>query len=317
MNPVIDLAYINYWHGGLAEDPVHTDGCTCLHDHTGLVRLAGEDGRWPDVLVMGEGVNYTDYGGRGMWGAVAAMRTAGSPPYVPLPGTLPRDWGNYAPVTFINPLKLIIKQSFGDPNAHGWASRVRNLTVVQPVDGTSLLHLTTLHGDMGSSAYRQEDARALRWLANDRIFSVIMADWNETLSGPGWEPGDMGDPTKYAYPWKFHHRLRTQPGFPGRPAEPYTFATHALDYLVGYWNERLDQRVSGIGFTDACEQAGIRTPTNLPRPGGAQGKQLLHVLLNGPLADRIVPGSVRVHEPLDLDRPDSDHKRISVTVTLP
>jgi hypothetical protein len=36
----------------------------------------GEDDRWPHLFVMGEGDYYDFFGGKGMWGAVEAMRAA-------------------------------------------------------------------------------------------------------------------------------------------------------------------------------------------------------------------------------------------------
>lgn len=316
MTTTIDLAYINFWHGGLPTDPACSDRCTCTHDFRGLVRMAGEDGRWPDLLVMGEGVNYRDHGGRGMWGAAAAMAEAGGPPYVPLPCTLPREWGPYAPVMFYNPDVLQVKRFYGDHRDVGWAARVRNLLMVKPRGSDVVLHVTTTHGDMGTPEYRLFDGQAMRWLADDRLFSAVLADFNETLSGPAFEPPDLDNRTHYGWPWKVHHRLRTQPGLPGRPKHPREFATHALDYLVGYWDHTQQAWEDGIGFVDVCQQAGITTPTNLPRPDGPAGKQLVHILLNGPLADRVVPGSARVHEPIDPAHPDSDHKRLSVEVKL-
>lgn len=310
----VDLAYINYWHGGLAGDPARSDGCGCSYDFRGLVRMAGEDQRWPDLLVMGEGVHYSHNGGKGLFGAAQAMLEAGGPNYLPLPCTLPRDWGDYAPVMFVNPQKLSVHRFYGTW-APGWSARVRNLLMVRPIGSTQLLHVTTTHGDMGTPEYRLADAQGMRWLADDRLLSAILADWNETLSGPGHEPTDLGNPRLYQYPWKRNHRLRTQPGYPGRPKKPFEMATHAMDYLVGYWDTGYEW-VDGIGFVDVCHQAGILTPTNLTRPDGPQGKQLLHILLNGPLSERVVPGTTRVHEPIDPTHPDSDHKRLSVTVEV-
>lgn len=316
MTTTIELAYINYEHGGLPADPARSELCTCTHDFAGLVRMAGEDDRWPDLLVMGEGVNYRDHGGRGMWGAANAMSDAGGPPYVPAPCTLPREWGPYAPVMFYNPITVKVQQFYCDDRDVGWAARVRNVMRLRPRRGGDLLHVATLHGDTSTAEYRLFDAQMLHWMADDRLLSAILADWNETLSGPGYEPPDLDDRRHYGHPWKVHHRLRTQPGLPGRPLAPREFATHAMDYLVGYWDPDEQTWQDGIGFVDACQREGITTPTNLPRPGGPVGKQLLHILLNGPLAERIVPGSTRVHEPLDPAHPDSDHKRISVAIQL-
>ena len=76
------------------------------------------------------------------------------------------------------------------------------------------------------------------------------------------------------------------------------------------------RREGGIGFVDMAEQAGIYTGTNLPKPNGRQCSQIDHILLSPALADRVVPGSACIHEPVDPESPDSDHKRLSVTVAV-
>jgi len=43
-----------------------------------------------------------------MWEAAAAMRAAGGRAYVPLLGSLPRDWGPYAPVIFVDTQTIVI-----------------------------------------------------------------------------------------------------------------------------------------------------------------------------------------------------------------
>src|SRR6266536_6036411 len=71
----IDLAYFNFEHGGLIGGGARGGGSG--YEYTGLVRVMGEDDRWPNLFVMGEGDRYDFNGGEGMWGAVAAMRAAG------------------------------------------------------------------------------------------------------------------------------------------------------------------------------------------------------------------------------------------------
>jgi hypothetical protein len=78
----LEIAYFNYEHGGRsqAQDRFYSTGT--LPSVTGLVQVAGDQGRWPHILVMGEGDRYGDAGGAGMWEAAAAMRAAGGA-YVP------------------------------------------------------------------------------------------------------------------------------------------------------------------------------------------------------------------------------------------
>lgn len=307
----VDLAYFNYEHGGLIGATSRGDEFRG-YDYTGLVRVLGEDDRWPHLFVMGEGDFYDYFGGMGMWGAVEAMRAAGGRAYVPLPCSLPREWGPFAPVIFYDAQSLLVDRFF-DHRAPGFGARNRNLLRIKPVSGGDMLHVATLHGDMYDEIYRSADAKELRWLADERHLSAVLADFNETLSGPQFEPRDLEDPRFYNEPWQYLHRLRHTDG---RADRPYRRTTGALDYLCGYWDQSQARRVGGIGFVDVAEQTQIYTGTNLPKEGGRQPVQLDHILLNTPLAKRVLPGTVRIHEPLDPENPDSDHKRISVTVEL-
>ncbi|SEP53963.1 hypothetical protein [Amycolatopsis saalfeldensis] len=306
----IDLAYFNFEHGGLIGGGARGGGSG--YDFTGLVRVMGEDDRWPNLFVMGEGDRYEFNGGQGKWGAVAAMRAAGGRPYVPLPCELPRQWGPFAPVIFYDAQTVVVSR-FYDHRAPDFAARNSNLVTIRPVTGGDELYVTTTHGDLNDPALRESDAKAMRWLANPTVLSAILADWNEVLSGPHHEPQDLDAP-HYDKPHQILYRLRR--GLDGRPVEPRRLETRAMDYLCGWWDEQRDERVGGVGFHDAAELAGIYTGTNLPKPSGRQCTQIDHILLNTPLAARVVPGSTRIHEPLDPAKPDSDHKRISVTVDL-
>jgi len=87
----IDFAYFNYEHGGLTGGHDHAYSSGRGYDFGGLVRVAGDQGRWPHILIMGEGDRYEFAGGEGMWEAAAAMRAAGGRPYVPLACELPRE----------------------------------------------------------------------------------------------------------------------------------------------------------------------------------------------------------------------------------
>lgn len=307
----VDLAYFNYEHGGLIGATSRGDEYQG-YDYTGLVRVMGEDDRWPHLFVMGEGDFYDFFAGKGKWGAVEAMRNAGGRAYVPLVCSLPREWGPFAPVIFYDAQSLLVDRFF-DHRVPGFGARNRNLLRIKPVGGSNVLHVTTLHGDLYEEIYRSADAKELRWLANKRHLSAALADFNEPLSGPKFEPTDLDDTRVYNKPWQLLHRLRHSGG---RVEQPRRLTTGALDYLCGCWDESTGRRVGGIGFVDVAEREEIYTGTTLPRPSGRQPIQLVHILLNSPLAERVVPGSARIHEPLDPENPDSDQKRISVTVEL-
>jgi hypothetical protein len=304
---VVDLAYFNFEHGGMVNASTRGD-VPGGYDFTGLVRVLGQDDRWPHIIVMGEGDYYEYWGGAGMWGAAEAMRDAGGRAYVPLPCHLPREWGPFAPVIFFDAQTLIVTRYF-DHRAPDFSGRNLNTLKVRPAGGGDELHVAALHGDLHEAAYRLADAKNLRWLAAEDKVSVVLADWNEHLSGPMFEPTDLEKPGIYDKPEQYLHRLRHTDG---RPDRPYRRTTYALDYLCGYWDETEDRRVGGIGFVDAAEQAGITTGTNLPRPNGRQCVQLNHILLNKTASERVVPGSACIH-PL-LDPHPSDHRRVSVAI---
>jgi hypothetical protein len=137
----IDFAYFNYEHGGLigGEDRFCSSGRG--YDFAGLARVAGDQGRWPHILAIGEADRYGYSGGEGMWEAAAAMRAAGGRAYVPLLGSLPREWGPYAPVIFVDAQSVVIRRWY-DPRQPDFAARFRNLLVA------------TLPGRPGSEVFR-------------------------------------------------------------------------------------------------------------------------------------------------------------------
>jgi hypothetical protein len=182
----------------------------------------------------------------------------------------------------------------------------------RPAEGGDRLRLVAVHGDL-NPMLREMDAHDLRRHANDEHLCLLVGDWNETLSGPDHELRDLNNPTIYDRMWRLAWKIAWQAG---RAEQPYRSTTAALDYLCGYWDADRGGRVGGVGFQDVCELANVLTPTTVPRPNGRQCSQIDHMLANGPLAGRVVPGSVWVHLPRDPTRLDSDHNRLSVTVRL-
>lgn len=316
---ILDIAYINFAHGGLIaeKDELGIGAGGCTYDHTGLVRMAGEDDRWPDILVMGEADRYEYWGGRGAWEAINAMAAAGGPRYAWLPCVLPRQWGPFAPVIFYNPQTVAIRHYFS-PHAPDFAARTRNLLIAKPATGGEPFRLVPVHGAPWSWVYRGTDAEELRFLAGAGMNTIVLGDFNEPLSGPGFEPTDMDDPDSYPQPSAFASKVQLRYN---RIEYPARRSTGSLDFLCGWWDYDRNERVNGVGFHDVCEMAGINAPTDLrkpigdPRPG-RQGVALDHILVNDPLRGRVVIDSVRVHEPIDPERPDSDHKRVSAQVDL-
>lgn len=303
----IRFSYFNYARGG-RPNTGYTGDSEGPCDYTGLVEVMRDD--WPDVLVMGEGERYELHGRKGAWEAAAAMRAAGGPPYVPHCCSLPRD-GMFAPVIFTNATTIVVRR-FYDHRLPDFAGRNRNLLEFTLPDRDQVMRVLGWHGDIHSGDARLADARTFDRFADPSIPCAILADWNSVPSGP-WEPTDLnkrGLHTARQLAW----RIQWQHG----PAQkgPHTFDTRALDYLIGYWDEDLQQRCGGIGFSYAAELAGDLTPTQIERPNGRQPIALDGIVLNKPFAEGMVEGSYRVHPFPDPDNPVSDHHRVSVTLDL-
>ena len=313
----IDFAYFNFEHGGLI------DGKDCFfssgrgYDFAGLVRVAGDQGRWAHILVVGEGDRYELAGGEGMWLAAAAMRAAGGPPYVPLACELPRE-GLYAPVIFVDPRAVVIRR-FYYHRLPDHAPRYSNL-LLAALPGWpegKMFRVCTSHGALTGGEERLADARKLRRLADPDIPTLVAMDWNSVPSGPGQEDDTLDDPASWGQPgheWRRANRALWRHG-PGQ-AGPYEPDTRALDYLIGWWDPDRGCRDGGIGFHDAACLAGDATPTQVPVPGGRRPRAIDRILVNQPWKDAIVPGSYQVHQPADPDHPDSDHLRVSITVRI-
>ena len=189
----IDFAYLNYEHGGLRNTGYPGGGAD--YDYAGLVRVMSDGDRWPHILVMGEGDRYEYAGGRGVWEAAAAMRAAGGRAYVPLLGSLPREWGPYAPVIFADPQSVVIRR-WHDHRSPDFAARYRNLLVATlPGRGDDEVFrvVATPRGPLqrGHAAGRRA---GLRRLADPAVPSLIAGDWNSVPSGPGWEDRELNDP---------------------------------------------------------------------------------------------------------------------------
>lgn len=305
-----DLSYINNEHGGAIG---FTDrGDSYGYQYGGLVRIMKD--RWPDILVMGEGDRYEFNGGDGAWGACAAMADAGGRHYAWLACHLPREWGPFAPVIYYDPQTIEVRR-FYSRHAPDFSARNRNVLIAKPRGGGLEFQLAAIHGDFLDQDMRRHDAAMLRWFGHPAMPSAILGDWNETLSGPEFEPTDLDSPT--AYPATDLSHLATKLTLHhGRPEIPYRPSTGALDYLCGWYDPDKGQRVGGVGMHDAAELSGVYTGTNMPKTTGRQQTAIDHILLNGPMAERVIKGSFQVHEPLDPDHPDSDHKRLSVSVDL-
>jgi endonuclease/exonuclease/phosphatase family metal-dependent hydrolase len=313
----IDFAYFNYEHGGLADGHDHAYSSGRGYRLGGLARVAGDGGRWPHILVMGEGDRYELSGGEGMWEAAAAMRAAGGRPYVPLPCELPAE-GLYAPVIFVDPQAVVVRRWFYH-RLPDHAPRNSNLLVASLPGrpAREIFRVRTGHGALNGGDSRLADAMRLRRLADPRIPTLVAMDFNSVPSGPMWEDKGLNDPELWGHQapqWRRSHRVLWRHG--RQQAGPYVPDTRALDYLIGWWDRAQQRRIGGIGFYDAAELAGEHTPTQVPVPQGWQRRAIDRVLVNEPWKDAIVPGSFHVHQPADPAHPDSDHLRVSVAVRI-
>jgi hypothetical protein len=313
----LDIAYFNFEHGGLHDGKDHFFSSGRGYDFSGLVRVAGDGGRWAHILVMGEGDRYELSGGEGMWEAAAAMRAAGGRPYIPLACELPAE-GLYAPVIFVDPQAVVIRRFYYHrlPD-HG--ARYSNL-LVATLPGrpfSDLFRIRTGHGGLDGGEGRLADARRLRRLADPTFPTLIAQDWNTIPSGPMWEDRELNDSTRWAggcQDWARAHRVLWQHG-PGQ-AGPYLPDTRALDYLIGWWDQATGRRIGGIGYYDVADLAGDHTPTQVPVPDGRERRAIDRILVNAAWKDALVAGSYQVHQPADPSQPDSDHLRVSITVRI-
>jgi hypothetical protein len=313
----IDFAYFNYEHGGLVDGQDQFYGSGRGYDFGGLVRVAGDGGRWPHILAMGEADRYELAGGEGMWEAAAAMRAAGGRAYIPLACERPAE-GLYAPVIFVDPQAVVIRR-FYYHRLPDHAPRYSNL-LVATLPGrpwSEIFRVRTGHGALDGGDARLADAMRLRRLADPSVPALVAMDWNSVPSGPVWEDRGLNDPAMWgnqAAPWRRAHRVLWRHG--PQQAGPYVPDTRALDYLIGWWDPIQQRRVGGIGFYDDAELAGDSTPTQVPVPQGWHRRTIDRILVNEPWKDAIVTGSYHVHQPADPRRPDSDHLRVSVTVRI-
>ncbi|MFA1548857.1 endonuclease/exonuclease/phosphatase family protein [Actinomadura chokoriensis] len=305
------MSYVNVEHGGRTEAGYSAySGDGGPYDF-GRVTGMLHDGDWPDVLVVGEADRYELNGMEGAHEAAAALREAGGPAYVPYPCSLPREGGMFAPVIYIDPQKVVVRRFYGH-RLPDFASRNRNLLVFTLPGRTDSIRLMAWHGDIYSGDDRLADARRFDRLADPAFPCVLLGDWNTVPSG-GFEPEDLNKPGVHN-PRQINYRVQWEGG--PRQGGPHVYDTRAMDFLCGWYNPRTGKRVGGVGFHHTAEMARDYTPTQIERPNGRQCLAIDAILLNEPLARAMVPGSYRVHDFRDANAPDSDHKRISVTVDI-
>lgn len=305
----IDFSYVNYAHGG--SDHGSWFGTPGSFQFEGLVRLLGDEDRWPDVAVVGEAERWGFDGGAGMYGAAAALSDASGRPYLPVLGSLPRESGPVGPAMFVDAQKVRVKNWYAGHEPDFYARNrncLRARLAGRPEE--DFFHVVSGHGDIFDELLRLSDAKALRRYASPQWPCAILMDWNAPLSG--FEKDDF---SAYTELWQFISRTVFEHG----PAQggPYRADTMARDYLCGWKDPVTGARVGGLGFVDVLELAGLHDAvTNFPHRSGRQCQAIDGAVVNSVMAPLVVLDSVHVHEPADPENPDTDHKRVSFAADL-
>lgn len=307
----LDVSVVNYAHGG----GTGPSGITACHtwDFTGLRRML-RGRRWPDVLVCCEGERWGFTGGKGAWTAAAALRAeqreAGLPerPYVPLVGSLSQNRGPIAPVVLVDPSTVVVHQWFDGEDADAY-ERTRNLLRLAPAAAPDqVVQLVAQHWPWNKPFGRLQDAEdLLRYGQASAVPTVVCGDFNSSASGEdvsGWDRQNWWHTVRHSAAWR---------------AEPDEYDVCALDMLVGTWEEARGCRRGPAGhepgFADVAELENDDTATE-PPTGPRRHRRNMRFLLNPAACQWLVTGSYHVHDFLDEDEPDSDHRRISMTVNL-
>ncbi|WP_344681462.1 hypothetical protein [Saccharopolyspora taberi] len=311
MTTHVDLSLLNYAHGGGDCD---ADKACGTWDFTGLRRTM-RGTRWPDILVLCEAERYAFTGGAGAYEAALALRQEQRDlglrerPYVPLNGTLTQHRGPIAPTVFYDPTTIVVRQWFDGEDADGY-ERTRNLLKWWPAgaeDGPSN-HLIPQHWPWNKPLGRVFDAEELtRYGRPGAPPAVILGDFNTAASGEdvaGWDAINWWQTIRHSQAWA------------GRPE---VYDSLPLDMLLGVWDADQGRRVSAgghePGFADVAELVGDTRPTEAAKPPRPPQRNM-RFLLNAGFRDRVVDGSYEVHDFLDEDNWDSDHKRVSVTLEV-
>lgn len=310
--PTVDLSIVNYAHGGGNCDANRACG---TWDYDGLRRIM-RGPRWPDILIVFEGERWALTGGDGGWGAAVALRREQRElglterPYVPLFGTLTQGRGPIAPVIFIDPTTICVRQWFDgeDPDAY---ERTRNLLEFWPagVEEGQRLRLIPQHFPWNKPLGRILDAEELtRYGSPKAPPAVICGDFNTAASGEdvsGWDKRSWWEAVRHSMTWA---------------GQPDVYDSLALDMLTGRWDAERGERVgpNGLrpGFFDAAELVGDLRPTETAKPPRPPQRNM-RFLLNKPLRTCVVNGSYEVHSFLDEEGWDTDHRRVSVTLGVP
>lgn len=311
---LLHVGYFNYKDGGILNPDDGPNG-PFRYDFSGLTRVVGKDNAWPHILVMGEGYCYKENNGAAAKAAAEAMYEAGGRHYIPLIGTLPRDWSMAPPVVFVDRETISIHR-WHQPTDADFAGHKRNLLVASRKGRRGKFHIIAIHGDTDDGDMRLADAKKLRRYGESSIPCLVAGDWYCTPSGSMWVARDLDDPNIYSV--RSAHRGRIIWEHHRKQNRPYRPDTRSLDYLLGWlpddaipWGERIE----GIGFYDVAELARNPAPTQYHEPSPRPHRQLLcydRFIVNDVLKPNVVPESYRVREALNPH--PSDHLMVDVCI---
>ncbi|MEU4827748.1 hypothetical protein AB0H37_38290 [Actinomadura sp. NPDC023710] len=311
--PNLRLSYVNVEHGGRDTSPGFSpySGDGAGYDFGRVVGMF-HDGDWPNVLVLGEGDRYELNGMEGALEAAAAMRAAGGPAYHPHPCSLPREGGMFAPVIYTTDAVQV--RRFYNHRLPDFASRNRNTMFFTLPGSDAPFRIVAWHGDIHSGDGRLADARTFGRWADPTIPTALIGDFNQVPSGPHFAPKDLNTPGVHN-PRQLAFRILWRSGrdWTGR----YKYDSRAMDYLCGHWSRIRKKRVGGLGFHHVAELAGDYTPTQGAKPNGRRPLVFDAFLFNESLVPYYVPESYKVHTFRDPTDPDSDHRRVSVSIDIP
>nr|MDT0658736.1 hypothetical protein [Micromonospora sp. DSM 115978] len=304
----IDVALFNYEKGGLTADG--------RYEFAPLQHAFADVAEAPALILFCEAKNYRDNAGAAKYAAAEALSDELGVPYIVELGSMQR--GPLPPAIFYDPTTLVLRRWWqaDDPGAYQDQRNVARFAIRDSgrVRGerkefmTFVHHFEPLSGDV-----RLEEARRVSRYGSTQPLPVIGGgDLNATASGSHLPQRDWMAATV---------NQRTHKGAL-RPDGAWGPDTRALDYLIGDWDERTQQRKNGCGLHAVAEMAWQADPTQpiLPtvNPDVDAGGGLLidWLLANDAMAPHVLPDTYRVHVPEPGHQPPSDHRLVTVAIEL-
>jgi hypothetical protein len=303
----IVVALFNYQDGGRTANGTY--------DFTNLQRAFTDVHEPPALILFCEAKNYKDHAGEPKYAAAEALSDQFGVPYVVEIGSMRR--GPLPPAVFYNPDVLVLRRWWNqhDPGVYDDQRNIARFALrgsgPTAADRTEFLawvhHWEPLSGDV-----RLEDARRASRTGAQDLPVIGGGDLNATASGKHLPQRDWMAAT---------FSTRSHKGILG-PDGQWGPDTRAIDYLIGTWDEDIQQRRDGCGLHSIAEMAWRLDPTQPILPtvnddvdvGG--GLLIDWLLVNDAMKPHVIPDSYQVHIP-DPDLPNpSDHRLVTVVLDL-